>query len=160
MTPHLRKEIMKADIYKARLKFLQRTEYLYAGRFDCLLYRMQSSRLQNCAKQRTVLNVRKKKRKTLYDALAAEAAFAGFEPRKAEYDDAKEVLDTCGIPREALLAEKADLYEQLAQVNQQIRQERWKLKQCKEISETAVIMQRDIDRVEQQPQRIADTRQR
>ena len=44
--------------------------------------------------------------------------------------------------------------------NQQIRQERWKLKQCKEISETAVIMQRDIDRVEQQPQRIAVTRQR
>ena len=46
------------------------------------------------------------------------------------------------------------------QVNQQIRQELWKLKQCKEISETAVIMQRDIDRVEQQPQRIAVTRQR
>ena len=58
------------------------------------------------------------------------------------------------------MAEKSDLYEQLAQVNQQIRQERWKLKQCKEISETAVIMQKDIDRVEQQPQRIADTRQR
>ena len=73
---------------------------------------------------------------------------------------AKEVLDTCGIPREALLAEKADLYEQLAQVNQQIRQKRWKLKQCKEISETAVIMQRDVDRVEQQPQRVSDTRQR
>ena len=73
---------------------------------------------------------------------------------------AKEVLDTCGIPREALLAEKEDLYEQLAQVNQQIRQERWKLKQCKEISETAAIMQKDVDRVEQQPQRMADTRQR
>ena len=66
----------------------------------------------------------------------------------------------CGIPREVLLAEKSDLYEQLAQVNQQIWQERWKLKQCKEISETAAIMQRDIDRVEQQPQRIAVTRQR
>ena len=118
------------------------------------------SKMKQLAKQRTILNVRKKKRKKLFDALAAEAAFAGFEPRKAEYDDAKEVLDTCGIPREALLAEKADLYEQLAQVNQQIRQERWKLKQCKEISETAVIMQRDIDRVEQQPQRIAVTRQR
>ena len=70
------------------------------------------------------------------------------------------MLDACDVPREALLAEKADLYEQLAQVNQQIRQERWKLKQCKEISETAVIMQKDIDRVEQQPQRIADTHQR
>ena len=75
-------------------------------------------------------------------------------------EHAKEVLDTCGIPREVLLAEKSDLYEQLVQVNQQIRQERWKLKQCKEISETAAIMQRDIDRVEQQPQRIADTHQR
>ena len=51
-------------------------------------------------------------------------------------------------------------WAQLAQVNQQIRQERWKLKQCKEISETAAIMQWDIDRVEQQPQRIAVTRQR
>lgn len=112
------------------------------------------------SKRRTVLNVRKKKRKTRYDALAAEAAFEGFEPKKAEYDDAKEVLDTCGISRQTLTEEKADLYEQLAQVNQQIRQERWKLKQCKEISETAVIMQRDIDRVEQQPQRIAVTRQR
>ena len=112
------------------------------------------------SKQRTVLNVRKKKRKTLYDALAAEAALEGFEPKKAEYDDAKELLDACDVAREALLAEKADLYEQLAQVNQQIRQERWKLKQCKEISETAAIMQRDIDRVEQQPQRIAVTRQR
>ena len=44
--------------------------------------------------------------------------------------------------------------------NQQIRQERWKLKQCKEISETAAITQKDIDRVEQQPQRVSDTRQR
>ena len=74
--------------------------------------------------------------------------------------DAKEALDTCGISRQTLTEEKADLYEQLAQVNQQIRQERWTLKQCKEISETAAIMQRDIDRVEQQPQRIADTHQR
>ena len=60
----------------------------------------------------------------------------------------------------SLVSGKSDLYEQLVQVNQQIWQERWKLKQCKEISETAAIMQRDIDRVEQQPQRIADTHQR
>ena len=112
------------------------------------------------AKQRTILNVRKKKHKKLFDALAAEAAFAGFEPRKAEYDDAKEALDTCGIPREALLAEKSDLYEQLAQVNQQIRQERWKRNQCRAIPETAAIMQKDTDRVEKKPQRTADTRQR
>ena len=159
MTPHLRKEIMKADIYKARLKFLQEQNICTPDDLTACIQNAEQQ-IAKLSKQRTALNVRKKKRKTLYDALAAEAAFGGFEPKKAEYDDAKEVLDTCGIPREALLAEKADLYEQLAQVNQQIRQERWKLKQCKEISETAVIMQRDIDRVEQQPQRVSDTHQR
>ena len=159
MSPHLRKEIMKADIYKARLKFLQEQNICTPDDLTACIQNAEQQ-IAKLSKQRTVLNVRKKKRKTLYDALAAEAAFGGFEPKKAEYDDAKEVLDTCGIPREVLLAEKSDLYEQLAQVNQQIWQERWKLKQCKEISETAVIMQRDIDRVEQQPQRIAVTRQR
>ena len=159
MSPHLRKEIMKADIYKARLKFLQEQNICTPDDLTACIQNAEQQ-IAKLSKQRTVLNVRKKKHKKLFDALAAEAAFAGFEPRKAEYDDAKELLDACDVPREALLAEKADLYEQLAQVNQQIRQERWKLKQCKEISETAVIMQKDIDRVEQQPQRIADTRQR
>ena len=159
MTPHLRRELMKAETYKARLKFLQENSISTADDLTACMHQAESTVTQ-LAKQRTILNVRKKKRKKLFDALAAEAAFAGFEPRKAEYDDTKEVLDTCGIPREALLAEKADLYEQLAQVNQQIRQERWKLKQCKEIAETAAIMQKDIDRVEQQSQRVSDTRQR
>ena len=159
MTPHLRKEIMKADIYKACLKFLQEQNICTPDDLTACIQNAEQ-KIAKLSKQRTVLNVRKKKRKTLYDALAAEAAFEGFEPKKAEYDDAKEVLDTCGILREVLLAEKSDLYEQLVQVNQQIRQERWKLKQCKEISETAAIMQRDIDRIEQQPQRMADTRQR
>ena len=159
MTPHLRQEIMKAETYKARLKFLQEQNICSPDDLAACIQNAEQQ-IAKLSKQRTLLNVRKKRRETLYDALAAEAAFAGFKPRKAEYDDAKELLDTCNIPREVLLAEKADLYKQLAQVNQQIRQERRKLKQCKAISETAVIMQRDIDRVEQQPQRIADTRQR
>ena len=159
MTPHLRKEIMKADIYKARLKFLQEQNICTPDDLTACIQNAEQQ-IAKLSKQRTILSVRKKKRKKLFDALAVEAAFGGFEPKKAEYDDAKEVLDTCGIPREVLLAEKSDLYEQLVQVNQQIWQERWKLKQCKEISETAAIMQRDIDRVEQQPQRIADTHQR
>ena len=121
MTPHLRQEIMKAETYKARLKFLQENNITTADDLNACMRRSENE-VARLAKQRTILNVRKKKRKKLFDALAAEAAFEGFEPKKAEYDDAKEVLDTCGIPREALLAEKADLYEHLAQVNQQIRQ--------------------------------------
>ena len=108
MSPHLRKEIMKADIYKARLKFLQEQNICTPDDLASCIQNIEQ-KIAKLSKQRTVLNVRKKKRKTLYDALAAEAAFAGFEPRKAEYDDAKEVLDTCGIPREVLLAEKSAL---------------------------------------------------
>ena len=132
---------------------------MYTGRFGCL---HPECRAADCKTVQAAhdLECPQEKRKKLYDALAEEAAFIGFEPRKAEYDDAKEVLDTCDTPREALLSEKSDLYEQLVQVNQQIRQERWKLKQYRTISETAAIMQKDIDRVEQQPQRTADTRQR
>ena len=69
----------------------------------------------------------------------------GVESKKAEYEDAKEVLDTCGIPREVLLAEKADIYEQLAQINKQIRAGRQKIKLCREIADSAAKMQQDVD---------------
>ena len=93
---------MKADVYKARLKFLQENNITTADDLTACLQQAENEVTQ-LAKQRTILNVRKKNTRS-FDALAAEAAFAGFEPRKAEYDDAKEVLDTCGIPREALLS--------------------------------------------------------
>ena len=88
MSPHLRKEIMKADIYKARLKFLQENNITTADDLTACLQQAENEVTQ-LAKQRTILNVRKKKHKKLFDALAAEAAFAGFELRKTEYDDAK-----------------------------------------------------------------------
>lgn len=58
--------------------------------------------------------------------------------------DAKATLDACGISRQTLIEEKAKIYEQLAQLNQQIRAERKKIKLCKEISESAASMQRDV----------------
>ena len=82
MTPHLRKEIMKADIYKARLKFLQEQNICTPDDLTACIQNAEQQ-IAKLSKQRTVLNVRKKKRKTLYDALAAEAAFAGFEPRES-----------------------------------------------------------------------------
>ena len=60
MSPHLRKEIMKADIYKARLKFLQEQNICTP---DDLIACIQNAEQQiaKLSKQRTVLNVRKKK---------------------------------------------------------------------------------------------------
>ena len=72
-----------------------------------------------------------------------------MESEYAQYAEAKAVLDACGISRQALTKEKADIYEQLAKLNQQIRAERKKLKLCKEISESAASMQQDVARTEE-----------
>ena len=154
MTPHLRKEIMKAEIYKARLKFLQENGIATADDLTACIHQAESTVTQ-LAKQRTILNVRKKKRKKLFDALAAEEALAmskalyeeglsGMEAEYAQYAEAKAILDACSISRQALAEEKADIYEQLAQINKQIRAERQKIKLCREIADSAAVMQRDV----------------
>ena len=75
MTPHLRRELMKAETYKARLKFLQENSISTADDLTACMHQAESTVTQ-LAKQRTILNVRKKKRKKLFDALAAEEALA------------------------------------------------------------------------------------
>ena len=154
MTPHLRQKIMKAESYRARLKFLQENGIETANDLTACMQQAES-KIAQLAKQRTILNVRKKKHKKLFDALAAEESLAaskalyeegisGMEDEYAQYADAKAVLDACGISRQALTEEKVEVYEQLAKLNQQIRAERKKLKLCKEISESAASMQRDV----------------
>ena len=154
MTPHLRQEIMKAETYKARLKFLQENGISTADDLNACVQQAENEAAQ-LAKQRTILNVRKKKRKKLFDALAAEKSLAvskalyeeglsGMETEYAQYAEAKAVLDACGFSRQALTKEKADIYEQLAQLNKQIRAERQKIKLCREIADSAAVMQRDV----------------
>ena len=154
MTPHLRQEIMKAEIYKARLKFLQENNITTADDLNACMRRSENE-VARLAKQRTILNVRKKKRKKLFDALATEESLAvskalyeeglsGMESEYAQYAEAKAILDTCGVSRQALTEEKADIYEQLAQLNKQIRAERQKIKLCREIADSAAVMQRDV----------------
>ena len=154
MTPHLRQEIMKAETYKARLKFLQENGIATADDLTACMQQAEN-KVTQLAKQRTILNVRKKKRKKLFDALATEESLAvskalyeeglsGMESEYAQYAEAKATLDTCGISRQALTKEKADIYEQLAQLNKQIRAERQKIKLCREIADSAAVMQRDV----------------
>ena len=154
MTPHLRKEIMKAEVYKARLKFLQENNITMADDLTACMQQAEN-KVTQLAKQRTILNVRKKKRKKLFDALATEESLAvskalyeeglsGMESEYAQYAEAKAVLDACGFSRQTLTEEKADIYEQLAQINKQIRAERQKIKLCREIADSAAVMQRDV----------------
>ena len=46
--------------------------------------------------------------------------------------------------KEANKTTSADIYEQLAQLNKQIRAERKKIKLCREIADSAAKMQQDI----------------
>ncbi len=111
--------------------------------------------LASLMKQRTILNVRKKKRRALYDALSDAEALApardcyesgmpGMEEPFARYMDAVSALEQCGIHREQLMAEKAELYRQLADVNREIRQARKEISMCETIERNRPQMEHDI----------------
>ena len=67
-----------------------------------------------------------------------------MEAEYEQYAEAKATLDACGISRQALTEEKTDIYEQLAQLNKQLRAERQKIKLCRAIADSAAVMQRDV----------------
>ena len=62
-----------------------------------------------------------------------EDGLSGMETEYTQYLEAVTVLEQCGIPREQLSAEKADIYNQLAEINRRIRAERKKLAMCQQI---------------------------
>ena len=71
-----------------------------------------------------------------------------MEAEFSRYMEAEAVLERSGVPRERLTAEKATIYEQLAQVNASIRTARKKLALCKEIQDRLPQMERTIEKIE------------
>ena len=159
MTPRLRQEVMKFEQYREKFQFLRENGVSTAEDMADLQNRTEET-LADLTKQRTILNVRKKKRRDLYAALADAEALApaktlyadglsGMEAEFARYMEAVAVLEGCGIPRDRLLREKAELYEQVAEINRQIRQERKKLALCQEILGEIPKMERDIQSIKE-----------
>ncbi len=166
VTPRLRQEVMKAERYRAQLAFLRENEISTQEEMTAFEARTQDV-LADLTKQRTILNVRKKRRKKLYDALADVEALSpaarlygeglsGMEAEFARYMDALDTLERCPIPRERLLAEKADIYQQLAEVNREIRAGRKKLALCREIQESLPQMEQAIQKIETKNEVIRD----
>lgn len=154
MTTHLRKEIMKFEQYKEQFAFLREHEIATPEDLHAIRAHTEET-LASLTKQRIILNVRKKKRRALYDALSDVEALApakklyedgvpGMEDQFARYMDATDLLDRCGIPKEQLIAEKADLYQRLADINRKIRQERKKISMCDTIEKNRPQMEQDI----------------
>ena len=119
MTPHLRREIMKFESYKEQFAFLRAHGITTAEDLSAVRARAEET-LASLMKQRTILNVRKKKRRALYDALSDAEALApardcyesgmpGMEEPFARYMDAVSALEQCGIHRSSSWR-KAELY--------------------------------------------------
>ena len=159
MTPQLRQEVMKSQQYREQFDFLRENRIVTQGDIAALQARTEET-LADLMKQRTILNVRKKKRKKLYDALADvealspakvlyEDGLSGMETEYARYMEAVAVLEQCAIPREQLSNEKAEIYEQVAEVNRQIRGLRKKLALCRDILDRLPLMEQDINKIEE-----------
>ena len=162
MTAQMRKDIMHSERYREQFVFLR--ENRISTQEDIAAFQANAEEtLANLTRQRTILDVRKKKRKKLYTALSDVAALAqakalyeeglsGMEAEFSRYMEAVAVLERCGISQEQLTAEKAGLYEQLAQVNRDIRTTRKKLALCEEIQNHLPQMERAIEKIEYREQ--------
>jgi len=158
MTPQMKSEVMKFEQYREQFAFLRENGISTPEDLTAFQSHAEDT-LSNLTKQRTILNVCKKKRRPLYTALADAEALAqakalyvdglsGMETEFSRYMEAVAVLERCGIPRERLMAEKAELYEQLAQVNSDIRAVRRELAMCQKIQGEMAHMEQDIRRIE------------
>ena len=170
MTPHLRREVMRFEQYRAQFDFLRENEIATQADMDAFRTRTEES-LAKLIKQRTILNVRKKKRQKLYTALADVEALApskalyeegltGMEAEFERYMEAVALLESSGVPRNWLTEEKAEIYEQLAELNREIRTERQKLKLCHEIQNQVPVMEQDIQRTEEHQKEVRELEHR
>ena len=166
MTPHLRQEVMRFEQYQVQFVFLRENNIVTQADMDAVQSRTEGS-LAKLMKQRTILNVRKRRRQHLYTALADAEALApskalyeegltGMEAEFEKYMEAVKQLEKCGISAERLTEEKAEIYEQLASLNREIRAERRKLKLCQEIRQQIPAMEQDIQNTDEHQKEVQE----
>lgn len=158
LTSGMRKAAMDFEQYKVRFEFLRENNIATAEEISAFQNSTEKE-LNALIKQRTILNVRKKKRKQLYDALADvealsavkefhEKGLSGMEDEYSRYTEAVKMLDHCGISITQIAAEKVEIYNKIAEINREIRQLRGKLKLCKKIEAEVPQIKSDIQKIE------------
>ena len=169
VTGQMRQEVMRFDQLRAQFQFLNENGIATEADMDAFVAKTESQ-VKSLSKQRTILNVQKKKRHPLFQALTDEEALApakrlydqghsGMEAEAQQYMDAVKLLDNCGESREALSQQQAELYTKLADLNRELRQVRKQLKMCEEIREQATAMRENIREIEA-PERQRQSRHR
>ena len=90
------------------------------------------------------------------EELAAHKESGSPEVLSFTAEEMGELLEDSGIPQEVLKEEKAEVYEQLSEVNRNIRAERGKLKLCREICRQTPAMEQDIQKTEEHQKEVRE----
>jgi hypothetical protein len=153
---------MRFEQLRAQFQFMR--EHGIETEFQMEAFQAEiEGKIKGLIKQRTILNVQKKKRQPLFQALADEEVLtpvkslyedglSGMDEEYAKYTEAVHKLDICGISRKELTAQKAELYTKLADLNREIRDARKQLKMCQEILSEVPTIQKHIDLTERDEQ--------
>ena len=158
VTGKMRQEVMRFEQLRAQFQFLNEHGISSKSDMDAFVETAET-RIKTLTKQRTILNVQKKKRQPLFQALTDEEALtpakllydqghSGMEAEVQQYMDAVKLLDGCGVSREALSQQQSELYTKLADLNREIRKARKQIKMCDKIRAQAVTMRDNIREVE------------
>ena len=158
VTGQMRQEVMRFEQLRAQFQFLNENGVATGSDMTAFVEKAEA-KIKALTKQRTILNVQKKKRQPLFQALTNEEALApakrlydqghsGMEAEAQQYMDAVKLLDNCGEAREALSQQQSELYTKLADLNRELRQVRKQIKMCEEIREQAAAMQENVREIE------------
>ena len=169
VTGKMRQEIMRFEQLRAQFQFLN--EHGISTEADMTAFvEKAEAQIKALTKQRTILNVQKKKCQHLFQALTDEEVLApakrlydqghsGMDAEAQQYMNAVTLLDSCGESREVLSQQQAELYTKLADLNRELRQVRKQIKMCEEIQAQAAAMQENIREIET-PERQRQSRHR
>ena len=149
---------MRFEQLREQFQFLNEHGISSEADMDAFVEKAEAQ-IKALTKQRTILNVQKKKRQPLFQALTDVEVLApakrlydqghsGMEAEAQQYMNAVKLLDSCGESREALSQQQSELYTKLADLNRELRQVRKQLKMCEEIRAQAAVMQENIREIE------------
>ena len=169
VTGQMRKEVMRFEQLRAQFQFLNENGIATEADMQAFVEKAEAQ-IKTLTKQRTLLNVQKKKRQPLFQALTDEEALApakrlydqghsGMEQEAQRYVEATKLLDSCRESREELSQQQTELYTKLADLNRELRQLRKQIKMCEEIRTQATAMQENIREIEA-PERQRQSRHR
>ena len=164
VTGKMRQEVMRFEQLRAQFQFLNENNISSEADMQAFVEKAEAQ-IKALTKQRTILNVQKKKRQPLFQALTEEEALApakrlydqghsGMEQEAQRYMEAVKLLDNCGESREELSRQQAELYTKLADLNRELRQVRKQIKMCEEIRAQAAAMQENIRHIEHPEQEV------